>query len=141
MKKERVRQSVFGFVNRGGKRRGAGRKPKGEVALVSHAKRAQHASRFPLHVTLKLEQGLPSLRQTPPFRIVKRALAVATDRFGCRVVHYSVQSNHLHLIVETEDNRSLARGMNGLAVRIARTLNVEALIRRARVQSLPCAVV
>ena len=123
MKKERVKQAAFGFMNRGGKRRGAGRKPKGEVALVSHAKRAMHASRLPLHVTLKLEKGLPSLRQTSPYRIVRRALSVATDRFGCRVVHYSVQSNHLHLIVEAEDNRSLARGMNGLAVRVARTLN------------------
>ena len=95
MKKERLKQTAFGFTNRGGKRKGAGRKPKGEVAMVSHAQRAPHAERFPLHVTMKLECGLPSLRKTSPYQIVRRALAVAAARFGCRVVHYSVQSNHL----------------------------------------------
>jgi squalene cyclase len=39
------------------------------------------------------------------------------------VVEYSAQSNHLHLLVESKDERTLARGMNGLAVRIAVRLN------------------
>jgi hypothetical protein len=45
------------------------------------------------------------------------------DRFGFRLVHFSVQGNHLHLIVEAEDERALARGMQGLGVRIAKALN------------------
>jgi REP element-mobilizing transposase RayT len=49
-------------------------------------------------------------------------------RFGMRIVHYSIQGNHLHLIVEVDDTVSLSRGVQGLAVRIARRLN--ALIRR-----------
>ena len=40
-----------------------------------------------------------------------------------RINHFSVQGNHVHLIVEAEDNRALARGMQGLGVRIARALN------------------
>jgi REP element-mobilizing transposase RayT len=123
MKRERLKQQAFGFTNWGGKRRGAGRKPKGKEALVSHNRRDDHKVRFPLHVTLKLATGLPSLRKTAPFQVVQRALVAAADRFGCRVVHYSVQSNHLHLIVEAEDNRAVARAMNGLSVRIAHGLN------------------
>ena len=122
-KRERIEQPLFGFTNWGGKRKGAGRKPKGEKALVSHSKRAEHKARHPLQVTMKLAAGLPSLRRTRPFQVVRAALEVAADRFGCRVVHFAVLSNHLHLIVEADDNRALARGMNGLCVRIAHGLN------------------
>src|SRR5205823_12523245 len=44
-------------------------------------------------------------------------------RFGMRVVHYSIQGNHLHILVEAENRESLGRGMQGLAIRIAKTLN------------------
>ena len=43
-------------------------------------------------------------------------------------------------VVEAQDDRSLSRGMNGLAVRIASRFNAEALIRRARVRSSQVAV-
>jgi REP-associated tyrosine transposase len=111
------------FRDWGGKRRGAGRKPKGEVALVSHAKRARLCPRHPVHVTVKLRTGLPSLRRKENHRALLDAFGAATGRFGMGVVHYSVQSNHVHLLVEAEDGRSLSRGMQGLCVRIARSLN------------------
>jgi REP element-mobilizing transposase RayT len=41
-----------------------------------------------------------------------------------RVVHYSFQKDHIHLIVEADDRRALARGMKGLGVRVARAVNV-----------------
>jgi hypothetical protein len=40
-----------------------------------------------------------------------------------RLVHYSVQSNHLHLVVEAANRRALTRGMQGLAIRLARRVN------------------
>ena len=60
--KSRIRQTTFKQFNWGGKRRGAGRKPKGERAGVSHAKRPEINPRHPLHVTLKLEAGISTLR-------------------------------------------------------------------------------
>jgi REP element-mobilizing transposase RayT len=120
--KKKPRQREFGFVNWGGKRRGAGRKPKGARAGVSHAKRPKLAACFPVLVTLRLRAGLPSLRYDDSHAVLKTALA-AGSREEFRVVHYSVQSNHVHVLVETKDQRELARGMAGLAVRIARGLN------------------
>ena len=38
-------------------------------------------------------------------------------------MHFSVQGNHLHLVVEAPDEKALARGMQGLGVRIAKSLN------------------
>ena len=122
MKKTRQRELAFpnGW---GGKRRGAGRKPKGERAGAPHAKRAALAARFPVHVTVRLEKGLPSLRRKEAYRVLKRAFAAGSGRFGFRLVEYAVLSNHVHLVAESSDERSLARGMQGLSVRIARALN------------------
>jgi hypothetical protein len=40
-----------------------------------------------------------------------------------RVIHFSVQGDHLHLVVEADDTRTLARGASGLAIRTARAIN------------------
>lgn len=54
---------------------------------------------------------------------IEEAFRQARVRFGMRIVHYSIQGNHLHLIIEAEDRASLAKGMQGLAIRVAKTLN------------------
>jgi len=81
-----------------------------------------HRARFPLHVTLRLREGLPPLREETLGSAVVRALACASaDAF--RVLHFSIQTNHLHLVVEAHDAAALSRGMQGLAVRVARAVN------------------
>jgi putative transposase len=60
------------------------------------------------------------------------ALAAARERADFRVVHLSVQSNHLHLIAGADDREALSRGVQGLAIRVAKSLNA-ALGRRGKV--------
>ena len=55
--------------------------------------------------------------------MLERAFSAGSERFGFRLVHYSIQTTHLHLIVEARDSRALSRGMQGLLVRAARALN------------------
>ncbi len=110
------------FRIHGGARRGAGRKPKGERPLVAHAARAALSGREPVLVTMKVLRHVWNLRARRAIERVLPALAAATER-GLSLAHYSVQRDHLHLIVETKDRRRLARTMQGLAVRIARALN------------------
>jgi REP element-mobilizing transposase RayT len=107
----------------GGRRRGAGRKPKGTRAGVPHRARSPRTGREPVHCTMRLLPCLPSLRRPAVFAVVRRCLTKARDRNGTRICHFSVQSNHLHLVVEAPDRERLARGMQGLAVRIAKRLN------------------
>jgi REP element-mobilizing transposase RayT len=85
----------------------------------------------PLHVTLRVAAGMPSLRTTQAFRVVREALALPRAG-GVRLVHYSVQSNHLHLIVEATSKRGLAQGMQALSIRLAKRLN-RAFERHGRV--------
>ncbi len=107
---------------RGGYRPFAGR-PRSGRAGVPHRRRPALASRFPVHVTLRARPGLPSLRLTESRRAIVSAIEAARDRFGCRVVHFSIQSNHVHLLCEADDQVSLSRGLRGLVIRMARAFN------------------
>ena len=106
----------------GGIRRNAGRKA-GNRTTVERVARPKLDGRCPCHVTLRLKAGAPPLRRNQMFRVLRAVFRRGKDRFGFRLVHYSVQSNHLHLICEADDSRALSRGMQGLAVRLARRVN------------------
>ncbi|TDJ69832.1 MAG: hypothetical protein E2O39_11020 [Planctomycetota bacterium] len=123
VQRKRDRQAQFTFTEWGGKRRGAGRKPTGEAACVSRHGRAELEARFPIHVTIRIARCLPGLREKNAYFLLLRSFRAGCDRFGFRLNHYSVQTNHIHMIVEAEDSRSLARGMQGLQIRIAKALN------------------
>jgi putative transposase len=118
-----MRQRSFVFRTRGGSRKGAGRKPTRERAGVVHRRRPVLKARFPVHVTWRMKREVWNLRSRRCFTVLSRAFWAGANRFGFRLVHYSVQGNHLHLLVEAEDERALSRGMNGLGVRVAKGLN------------------
>lgn len=120
-RKTKIRQLTFS--SHGGARPGAGRKPKGSIARVSHARREPLGDRTPVLVTAKLERGVPNLRRGSARKAAWRALDAAKERFGVRVVHFSLQSNHVHAIVEARDEVALGRAIKGLCVHIARALN------------------
>ncbi|HEX5054514.1 MAG TPA: hypothetical protein VFZ65_22230 [Planctomycetota bacterium] len=122
-RKQQPRQRALPFRQNGGRRAGAGRKPNGDKAGVRHAPRARLAARFPAHVTLKLQRGLPRLRSRREYAALRAAFAAGCDRNGFRLTHYAVLNDHLHLIVESRDRETLTRGMQGLAIRIAKALN------------------
>src|SRR3954469_25840255 len=117
-----MRQIEMKLPRWGGKRKGAGRKPKGARAGVPHVPRKQ-PNWTPAHVTMKIAGGRPSLRSSRGFGAIRRSLRKGKERFGLRVIHFTVQGNHVHLLVEAVDAVALARGMKGLAVRMARSLN------------------
>src|SRR5215831_5100811 len=94
----------------GGRRAGAGRK-RGPNPRDAHRARAPLAARFPCHVTLKVRRGLPSLRTVKLVRELERSLTAACDRGRFRLVHYSIQNDHVHALVEATNQDALASGM------------------------------
>jgi REP element-mobilizing transposase RayT len=115
----------------GGRRDGAGRKPAAGRRAVPHRRRATHDRHCPVHVTLRASDAVPSLRHGRIFIATRNALAAATsERF--RVLHFSVQGDHLHLLVEADEPTGFARGVRGLAIRVAKAVN-RALGRHGRV--------
>ena len=110
----------------GGKRPGAGRKRKDGLsrpAGVPHVRRAKLDSRHPVGITLKVHRDVCSLRGGRASQEVQRALAESRLRKDFRIVHFSILSNHLHLIVEAKSRASLSRGVQALEIRLARKLN------------------
>ena len=121
--KKRPQQGALPSLQNGGRRSGAGRKPKGEQAGVSHRPRALLAARFPAHVTMKLQRGLPRLRSRREYASLRTAFAAGCDRAGFRLTHYAVLNDPLHFLVSARDRATLSRGLQGLAIRIAKALN------------------
>jgi hypothetical protein len=109
--------------NWGGWRPGAGRKPKGERAGVTHARRPRRPSGKPLILTLRVVPGLPSLRSEDALAAIRSVLAESSSGRAFRVVERSIAPDHLHLLARARSARALARGMIGLTVRLARRLN------------------
>jgi len=120
---KRARQKQFDFGTPwGGRRKGAGRKPKGERALVSHDSREEFVD-LPLHLTFHLIEGLPNLRNKREHATLIEVFARCREREGFRITQYSIQGNHVHLIVEARRKEDLTRGVTGLATSMARRLN------------------
>src|SRR5450432_2788265 len=119
----RTKQSVFEFHTWGGARKGAGRKPSGARAGEKHIERPSVEAHAPLHLTMRIAKGLPSLRAQRCIKVLREAFRGGRERFGFRLVQYAVQPDHLHLVVEARSKRALSSGAQGLCIRIARRLN------------------
>ena len=112
------------------RRRGValGRKPRAErIGFVAHKTRDDHDWRHPVHVSMRRVKLGPSLRSQRVFAAILSQLArVKRLRAPVRVVHYSVQHDHLHLIVEGQDRHDVSAQMRKLFSRIALAVNAVA---------------
>jgi len=106
----------------GGRRTGAGRKLVAARRSPPHRPREPHHARWPVHVTLRARDGIPSLRSGHLFPFLQRSLAAA-HKAAFRIVHFSVQQDHIHLVAEADEVNALVRGIQGLAVRCAKAVN------------------
>jgi len=109
-------------TGRGGPRPGAGR-PRGPRPRVAHRQREAVPGSCPVHVTVRVRPDVPSLRSKKLLRELQRSWRRACERGEFRVVHYSVQRNHVHLLVEAQGRGALARGIKSTAARLARAVN------------------
>jgi REP element-mobilizing transposase RayT len=121
---------AFVVKRHGGARAGAGRRRATTRRNVPHRPRDRHHPHHPVHVTLRA--ALPaSLRTERVLPTVQRALRAASHP-GFRLLEFSIQPDHLHLIVEGDSGHALTRGIQGLAIRVAKAVN-RVLHRRGRV--------
>src|SRR2546428_7258117 len=120
MRKRHVQQELF---RRGGKRRGAGCKPKGRRAGERHAARPNFKPKQPLHVVMRVAPSVGSLRRRKMYKAMREATITAARREWFRIVHISLQRDHVHLIVEAEHKAALARGMQSFSISAARHVN------------------
>ena len=109
-------------TGRGGPRRGAGR-PAAARPIIHHVKRDEVLERHPLHITIRVVRDVPSLRRKPLVRAFQRSLREVRGRSDFRLVDYSVQYDHVHMVIEASDKNALACGMKAIGSRLARVVN------------------
>src|SRR5689334_17319117 len=110
-----AKQLAMGFMKR---------RKKGPRKTAAHRKRPVNDGRCPVPITLRVRRDVPNLRGFKLARVIGGLMRALVGKAGkVRVTHFSIQSNHLHLIVEADDQLALSRGMQGLVSLLARTIN------------------
>jgi len=125
MAKERVKrgQVEMSFRTHGGKRPGAGRKPKRRQPGQPHHARPEHDSRHPVHVTLRVVGSVGGMRCRDIYLALREATIVTAKRKDFRIVHMSIQRDHLHLLVEADHKAAVSKGIRGFSISAARQIN------------------
>jgi REP element-mobilizing transposase RayT len=116
-------QQALALPVRGGNRPGAGRPSSRDRRAVPHVERDDVRPYQPVHVTLRMAAPVWNLRSERSFAVIHEALTAARRRPDARVVHFSVQGNHLHLILEASGTTALSNAVRALSIRLARGLN------------------
>ncbi|HEY0254822.1 MAG TPA: transposase [Kofleriaceae bacterium] len=112
-------------ARKGDKRNYKVRLKKGPRASERHEKRPVFASRHPIHVVVRAHEDVQPLRRKNIYRAIRRATNVVARRTDMRIVYYSIQNSHIHLLVEAADKTALAKGMQSFGVSAARHINSE----------------
>ncbi|KAB2901122.1 MAG: hypothetical protein F9K40_08725 [Kofleriaceae bacterium] len=120
------------FLDRGkgGKRTGAGR-PRAPGRHRNWVRvREVLAKNTPVHVTLRVVKAVGRLRRRRAYHAIRKAIQRTWARADFRVVHVSIQREHIHLICEADDKRALGRGMQALEISAAKQLNAAVALDR-----------
>ena len=114
-----------------------GRPPKGDRAGAPHKKRLGFKKYHPVHVVLRVVKAIGSLRKRHMYKALREAtIAVAKRELAYketgvfRIVHISIQRDHIHLLVEADHQLALSRGMQSFQISAAKHLNRAVSLRR-----------
>ena len=105
----------------GGARKGAGRKKVSEHQ--SHRMREAFSKRMPVHVTMKMAKNVKGLRGRRMYKAVEAALWAAARNEDGLVCDFSVQNDHLHLVIDASNSKAMRSAVSGLAIRVAKAIN------------------
>jgi REP element-mobilizing transposase RayT len=118
MAKGRVKrgQVEMEFRTHGGRRPGAGRKPKGSRPGARHRARPEHDPRHPVHVTIRVVDSASGLRRKDIYLAIRKATIVTARREAFRIIQMSIQHNHIHLLAEADSKAALSKGVRGFSI-------------------------
>jgi len=108
---------------RGGKRTGAGRPTNRERPSERHERREAFKASEPVHVVIRAVAAVGALRGFVTYYALRTAMVTTFKRTDFRIVHISIQREHVHLIIEAASRLALARGMQAFEISAAKHLN------------------
>jgi REP element-mobilizing transposase RayT len=72
-----------------------------------------------------MRRDVPSLRRRAIVDALSQSFRAGCERGDFRVAQFSIQRDHLHLLVEAAGKRALGRGMKSISARVARVVQRE----------------
>ena len=114
-------------ARKGEKRKNVGRPCKGARPGERHEVRKAFRARNPVHAVMRVHPDVGSLRKGAVLHAIREALITVFKLDDFRIVQFSVQRTHIHLLVEAGGRQALGKGMQAFGISAAKHIN--ALIR------------
>jgi len=75
-----------------------------------------------LHLTIKVQRNKDEIKNKSVLKLLKHAILRARFQ-GLKVLHYSLEYDHVHLLIEADNNHILGKGMQAFGVTMAKGIN------------------
>lgn len=102
-------------------RKRAGRPPVNDAG-IRHTSRPVISKPASLHLTIKVKRNKADIKNKAVLAILKKAILNARLK-GLKVIHYSLEFDHVHLLIEADNNKILGKGMQAFGVTLAKAIN------------------
>lgn len=101
--------------------KGAGR-PAIHDRGIRHIARDEIRRLTPLHLTVKIEKQKAGLRNKSILKTLHTSIKKARQK-GLKIIHYTLEYDHIHLLVESDNNETLGRGMQSFGISFSKGIN------------------
>lgn len=101
--------------------KGAGRPAKNDKG-IRHTARERISKLTALHLTIKVRENKADIKNKRLLRALHHAIMRARLK-GLRIIHYTLEFNHVHLLVEASNNEVLHKGMQALGISFSKAIN------------------
>lgn len=89
---------------------------------IRHTARPVLTKPSSLHLTIKVQKIKADIKNKMILTMLKKAILNAR-RMGLKVIHYSLEYDHVHLLIEADNNVILGKGMQSLGVTLSKAIN------------------
>lgn len=89
---------------------------------IRHTHRPVFKKPASLHLTIKIAKEKSNLKNKEVLSILKRAI-LNSRKMGLRVIHFTLEYDHIHLLIEAENNHLLGKGMQSFGVTLSKAIN------------------
>ena len=122
--KKRLKKHKRKLLRKGSQLKLTNPKNAGRPALhdigIRHVKRAEILRPSPLHLTIKLIRA--DIQNKSILKGLRHAIMRARLQ-GLKIIHYSLERDHVHIYAESSDNKILAKAMKALGVSFVKRIN------------------
>jgi len=90
---------------------------------IYHHSRPHLLSGKPVHVTIKTDKNIiPNLRNKILYKEIRASFKRAR-LLGIRIIHFTVQRDHIHFLIEAQNKKQLGQSMRALSISLTKRLS------------------